>query len=73
VPGVHIPDAVLARITNADNQRAEAKAVLVETMRAVRDIDGVAGVHLMGYRNDAILAEAISESEIRCGVNTRAA
>jgi 5,10-methylenetetrahydrofolate reductase len=73
VPGVHIPDAVLGRIANADNQRAEAKAVLVETMRAVRDIDGVAGVHLMGYRNDDILAEAISESEIRCGVDTRAA
>jgi len=42
-------------------------------MRAVSEIEGVAGVHLMGYRNDDMLAEAIAESEIRCRVNTRAA
>jgi 5,10-methylenetetrahydrofolate reductase len=65
VPGVHIPDAVLRRIAAADNQKAEAKAVLVETMRAVSAIDGVRGVHLMGYRNDEVLAQAIEESGIR--------
>jgi hypothetical protein len=27
----------------------------------------------MGYRNDGMLAEAIVESEVRRGVNTRAA
>jgi methylenetetrahydrofolate reductase (NADH) len=47
--------------------------VLIETMRAVRKIEGVAGVHLMGYRNDDMLAEAITESGIRLGVSTRAA
>ena len=54
-------------------QTPEAKAVLVETMRAVGDIEGVAGVHLMGYRNDEVLAEAIAESGIRRRVSTRAA
>jgi methylenetetrahydrofolate reductase (NADPH) len=73
VPGVHIPESVLQRIAGAENQKAEAKTVLVETMRAVSEIEGVAGVHLMGYRNDDMLAEAIAESEIRCRVNTRAA
>ena len=73
VPGVHIPESVLQRIAGADNQKAEAKAVLVETMRAVSEIEGVAGVHLMGYRNDDMLAEAIAESGIRRGVSTRAA
>ena len=73
VPGVHIPETVLRRIAGADNQKAEAKAVLVETMQAVGDIEGVAGVHLMGYRNDAVLAEAIAESGIRRRVSTRAA
>jgi 5,10-methylenetetrahydrofolate reductase len=73
VPGVHIPDAVLRRIADAENQKAEAKVVLVETMRAVGDIEGVAGVHLMGYRNDDVLAEAIAESGIRRRVSTRAA
>jgi 5,10-methylenetetrahydrofolate reductase len=73
VPGVHIPESVLQRIAGAENQKVEAKTVLVETMRAVSEIEGVAGVHLMGYRNDDMLAEAIAESEIRCRVNTRAA
>ena len=73
VPGVHIPESVLQRIGSADNQKAEAKAVLVETMQAVSEIEGVTGVHLMGYRNDDMLAEAIVESEVRHRVNTRAA
>jgi 5,10-methylenetetrahydrofolate reductase len=73
VPGVHIPDSVLQRIAGAKNEKTEAKAVLVETMQAVSEIEGVAGVHLMGYRNDEMLAEAIAESGVRRSVSTRAA
>ena len=73
VPGVYIPESVLQRIVGADNQKAEARTVLVETIRAASEIEGVAGVHLMGYRNDDVLAEAIAESGIRRGVSTRAA
>ncbi len=73
VPGVYIPESVLQRIAGADNQKAEAKTLLVETIRSVSEIEGVAGVHLMGYRNDDMLAEAIDESGIRRGVSTRAA
>ena len=57
--GYHIPEPVLQRMASAGNQKAEAKMVLVETIRAVREIEGVAGIHLMGYRNDDMLAEAI--------------
>jgi 5,10-methylenetetrahydrofolate reductase len=73
VPGVHIPKSVLQRIAGAKNEKAEAKAVLVETIRAVSEIEGVAGVHLMGYRNDDMLAEAIAESGVRRAASTRAA
>ncbi len=73
VPGVHIPESVLARVASAGNQKTEAKTVLLETIRAVSEIEGVAGVHLMGYRNDDMLAEAIEQSGIRRGVSTRAA
>jgi len=70
VPGVYIPASVLQRIASADDQKVEAKKVLVETIRAVSDIEGVAGVHLMGYRNDDVLAEAIVESGVRREVGT---
>ena len=65
VPGVHIPESVLVRIANADDQKAEGLAILVETIRALRGIEGVAGVHLMGHRNEATLAEAIVRSGVR--------
>ena len=67
------PESVLQRVAGADNQKAEAKTVLIETIRAVSVIEGVAGVHLMGYRNDDMLAEAIEDSGIRRGVSMRAA
>jgi methylenetetrahydrofolate reductase (NADPH) len=73
VPGVHIPEPILQRIAGAANQKAEAKAVLIETMRVVSEIEGVAGVHLMGYRNDEMLAEAIMESGVRRRASNRAA
>lgn len=65
VPGVHVPKSVIERIGKATDQAAEAKAVLIETIRALRDIEGVGGVHLMGHRNEAMLAEAIVESGLR--------
>ncbi len=57
--------ALQGDIWNAGNQKAEAKKVLVETIEAVCGIEGVAGVHLMGYRNDVTLAEAIADLGIR--------
>lgn len=65
VPGVHVPAAVIERIARAADQKAEGRRILVETMRALADLDGVAGVHLMGHRNEGVLAEAIVESGLR--------
>jgi len=62
VPGVHIPAEVIARVAGSKDQKAEGLAVLTETIAAVRAIPGVAGVHLMGHRNEDILAEAIRRS-----------
>lgn len=65
VPGVHVPNGVLERIGRAGDQKAEGKAVLIETIRALTQIEGVGGVHLMGHRNEATLAAAIVESGVR--------
>jgi 5,10-methylenetetrahydrofolate reductase len=65
VPGVSIPEPLLRRIEGATDQRAEGKAVLVETIRRLAEIEGVGGVHLMGYRNEDILTQAILESGLR--------
>jgi len=68
VPGVHIPKAVLQRIGNAADQKAEATRVCLETIEAIRGIEGVAGIHLMGHKNDETLVEIIQ----RAGLPTQA-
>jgi 5,10-methylenetetrahydrofolate reductase len=64
VPGVHVPRRLLERIAGADDQRLEGKRVCIETIRALTRIEGVAGVHVMGHRNEDVLAEIIVESGI---------
>ena len=59
VPGVHVPEAVLQRIGSATDQKAEAARVCLETIEAIRGIEGVAGIHLMGHRNEEALADII--------------
>ncbi len=65
VPGVHVPASVLERIGRVADQKAEGRTVLVETIRALRDMEGVVGVHVMGHKNERTLAEAIVESGVR--------
>lgn len=65
VPGVHVPEALLARIAAAADQKAEAKRVCIETIRAVAGIEGAGGVHVMGHKNEDVLAEIIVESGVR--------
>lgn len=67
VPGVHIPDAVIARLEGARDQKAEGRAICIETIQAVREIPGVAGVHVMAYRQEEAVAEIIEASGVLRG------
>jgi methylenetetrahydrofolate reductase (NADPH) len=64
VPGVHIPDAVIERLrkTPKAQKRAEGKRICVEIIQQVREIEGVAGVHVMAYRQEELVAEIIEEA-----------
>jgi hypothetical protein len=59
VPGVHVPAGMLERIARAPDQRSECRQVCLDTIRALRGIEGVAGVHVMGHRNEDVLADVI--------------
>jgi 5,10-methylenetetrahydrofolate reductase len=65
VPGVHIPLSLLARIEGARDQQREARRICIETIDALAQMDGVAGIHLMGHRNEGTLAEVITECDLR--------
>lgn len=65
VPGVNVPTSVTERIAAAPDQRLEGKRICIELIRSIRSIEGVAGVHLMGYKNEDVLAEIIVEAGLR--------
>lgn len=64
VPGVHIPDAVVERLrkTPKGKKVQEGKRICTEIIQEVREIEGVAGVHVMAYRQEELVAEIIEES-----------
>jgi methylenetetrahydrofolate reductase (NADPH) len=64
VPGVHIPDAIVERLKAApkNKQRVEGKRICIEMIQQVREIEGVAGLHVMAYRQEELVAEIIEEA-----------
>jgi methylenetetrahydrofolate reductase (NADPH) len=64
VPGVYIPDAVVERLKGVpkNKQRAEGKRICVEMIQQVREMPGVAGVHVMAYRQEELVAEIMEEA-----------
>ena len=61
VPGVHIPDDVVARLEGAKDQRAEGKRICIEMIQQLRETKGVAGVHVMAYRQERYVSEIVHE------------
>jgi len=64
VPGVIIPDEIVERLrqTPKERRQAEGKRICIEIIQQVRQIEGVAGVHVMAYRQEELVAEIIHEA-----------
>ena len=73
VPGVHIPDEVVARLERARNPALEGKRLCIEMIQRIREIEGVRGVHVMAYRREELVSEIISESGVLGGRRRRRA
>ncbi len=67
VPGIHIPEAVIGRMEKAAKPAEEGKRICIELIRQVREIRGVAGVHVMAYRREHQASEIILESGVLQG------
>ena len=59
--GSIIPDALIARLDAAADQKREGRRICVELMQQLREVPGVAGVHLMAPLNDGALPQVIQE------------
>jgi 5,10-methylenetetrahydrofolate reductase len=67
VPGVHIPDSVIARLEGAEKQKEEGKRLCIDIINEVKEIEGVSGVHMMAYRQEELVAEIVHESGVLKG------
>jgi methylenetetrahydrofolate reductase (NADPH) len=59
--GSIIPDALIARLEAAADERLEGRRICLELMQQMQQIPGVAGVHLMAPLNNAALPDVIRE------------
>jgi methylenetetrahydrofolate reductase (NADPH) len=61
VPGVVIPDSLVDRMKRAPQGRwrEEGIEICIEIIEQVREVEGVAGIHLMAYRQEEVVAEII--------------
>lgn len=64
VPGVHIPDEVIDRLRRAQKPRLEGRKLCMEIIQEIRQIEGVAGVHVMAYRQEECVAELVDASGV---------
>lgn len=64
VPGVVIPDVHIERMkkTQPNKWREEGMNICVEIIQQVREIEGVAGIHVMAYRQEEAIAEIIQRA-----------
>ncbi len=58
VPGIVIPDEIVDRLRKTPKglKVAEGKQICIEIIEQVREIEGVAGIHLMAYRQEELVA-----------------
>jgi methylenetetrahydrofolate reductase (NADPH) len=66
-PGVHIPDAIVARLAGAQDPAREGRNICVELIQELRSMRGIHGVHVMAYRQEEAVAEIITSSRVLDG------
>ena len=67
VPGIHIPDAIIRRMAGAEKPALEGRQVCIDIINEIRAIKGVAGIHVMAYRQEETVAEIIQKSGVLAG------
>ncbi len=64
VAGIDIPDAVIDRMRSVPpkQQRAEGMKICVETIRVLREIEGLHGVHIMAIEWEEAVSDLVKEA-----------
>jgi 5,10-methylenetetrahydrofolate reductase len=62
LPGVVVPDDVVRRLEDASDPAEEGVRITVEVVKRLREIDGVAGVHVMGLGREGSVRRVIEDA-----------
>lgn len=62
VPGVFVPDDMVARLENAEDAKQEGLYITLELIEKLRKIEGVHGIHIMAVNWEAIVPEIVKRS-----------
>lgn len=62
LPGVVVPDDVVARLEGAEDPQTEGVRLTVQVIEGLRTIPGVAGVHVMGLGHEEAVRRVIQEA-----------
>lgn len=65
VPGMMIPDELIRRMESASDPEEEGVQIAVETIEALREIEGVHGVHIMAFMWEKIVPEIVQRANLR--------
>jgi 5,10-methylenetetrahydrofolate reductase len=58
--GINIPDDIINRIEKSNNEKAEGTKICIELIQKYKLIEGVSGIHLMGYKQEEDIASVVS-------------
>lgn len=64
VAGVHIPDEIIKRLKGADDQAEEGIRICTDMIAAIREIEGVHGIHIMAFRQEHRVADIVERSGV---------
>jgi methylenetetrahydrofolate reductase (NADPH) len=67
VPGIHIPDSVIKRMAGAEKPALEGQKICIELIQEVSELKGVAGVHVMAYKQETTVPEIVERSGVLKG------
>ncbi len=59
--GINIPSCIIDRLEKSNNQKQEGIKICIELIEEYMEIEGVHGVHLMGFNQEKEIAEVISK------------
>ncbi|NMB35034.1 MAG: methylenetetrahydrofolate reductase [Firmicutes bacterium] len=62
VAGMIVPDELIDRLRGADNKQKEGLNIAVETIQRLKEIEGVAGVHIMAIAWEEVVPEIVERA-----------